>query len=756
MNYDNFEIMNHPMKQNGMQIRNTERVYMCGHLGEKKAMEDIGTIIQDMYVADIWISKGGEESFDEEELEVILKEMNLIVVLVSNVFLSENCAVGSRVLTAAKNIGIPILPIKMEEGIGRNFTEIYGSLHMINYCSQNFYNELKTHIENYIDLYYPVGNTDVSKENLFRFKIFISYRKKDLLYLKKILNVIRQWDEHIDTSVWYDEALIPGENYNEQIKKQLQEADLVLLIVTPNLLEVGNYVMQHEYPDAVGYGKKIIPVVMKETDNMELSRYYPQISDFISGENTTFLRERIYEIRKNYVEESGELSANTLYNLTLSYASGLKTVRDKNMAEKCQQMAAERGNLWARARLGRIMCERGQMKEALWWMEQAFDGLYMMVMKGDTDEKMVFSIQSTLGKLFHEMFPVYMRNSQYNEAMDFIVKVWKMLDYTREYGMVGSTELNYHVLMLSMGMVYFHVGNLEKADDLLAQAEKGLNGWKDAVPSASAHARLVDLYTYRGRILLFMIRYGYVHAVNVLEEARRYLEIAMEEMILMSEVLMTDSQMEPMVQILEAYHKLSSYYAYFCPNFGGLDVILQKETEFINYFSLHAEAEAIFLQHNDFPIDLQFENLQQMKDKLDINTLWHEIFVSQEELRNLFSFSGGFIPEGEFGEVEEQSVASAYKCPVCQKRMYKTVFPEGKDPVLYLGLDKMKSFSPARVFMCPCGRIYATRKGCKLVDGPVHSATLVGDKTNSMGITLFNIWWEYFNSIGSLTARRRE
>lgn len=146
--------------------------------------------------------------------------------------------------------------------------------------------------------------------------------------------------------------------------------------------------------------------------------------------------------------------------------------------------------------------------------------------------------------------------------------------------------------------------------------------------------------------------------------------------------------------------------------------------------------------------------------KLDKDTrniaMIHKDLILFEELPKEEQDKDGIVLTPEIVAELEQSVASAYKCPVCQKRMYKMVFPEGKDPVLYLGLDKMKSFSPARVFMCPCGRIYATRKGCKLVDGPVYSATLVGDKTNSMGITLFNMWWEYFNSIGSLTARRRE
>ena len=45
-----------------------------------------------------------------------------------------------------------------------------------------------------------------------------------------------------DAAIWFDDFLMPGEDFGKQIREMLKQADAMILSVTPNLLEKGNYV----------------------------------------------------------------------------------------------------------------------------------------------------------------------------------------------------------------------------------------------------------------------------------------------------------------------------------------------------------------------------------------------------------------------------------------------------------------------------------------------------------------------------------
>ena len=50
-----------------------------------------------------------------------------------------------------------------------------------------------------------------------------------------------------DIAIWYDEFLVPGEDFNEAIAKAIENSDAFIIAVTPNLLEAGNYILTTEY-----------------------------------------------------------------------------------------------------------------------------------------------------------------------------------------------------------------------------------------------------------------------------------------------------------------------------------------------------------------------------------------------------------------------------------------------------------------------------------------------------------------------------
>ena len=84
----------------------------------------------------------------------------------------------------------------------------------------------------------------------FEAYIFLSYRKKDTYYANIVMNAIHENDFARDIAIWFDEFLVPGEDFNDSIDEVLKKSELFALVVTPSIIEKDNYVMRVEYPNA--------------------------------------------------------------------------------------------------------------------------------------------------------------------------------------------------------------------------------------------------------------------------------------------------------------------------------------------------------------------------------------------------------------------------------------------------------------------------------------------------------------------------
>lgn len=93
-----------------------------------------------------------------------------------------------------------------------------------------------------------------------RRKVFISYRKKDNLYSirDRISECILS---ALDCAVWYDASLTPGVDYDIEISNAIRESDVVVLLLTPNILE-SQYVWDIEIKQAINQQKGIIPITL--------------------------------------------------------------------------------------------------------------------------------------------------------------------------------------------------------------------------------------------------------------------------------------------------------------------------------------------------------------------------------------------------------------------------------------------------------------------------------------------------------------
>lgn len=132
--------------------------------------------------------------------------------------------------------------------------------------------------------------------------VFISYRKRDSAELDTLVGELERFPESDKINVWYDKIIAPGENYSDSIMRELRGCDLFVLLVTPSILEAGNYVHRVEYKEAKALGKRIIAVEAKKTDRTCLQQMYDALPRCVALKQTG----AIYSILGELIEHKGK------------------------------------------------------------------------------------------------------------------------------------------------------------------------------------------------------------------------------------------------------------------------------------------------------------------------------------------------------------------------------------------------------------------------------------------------------------------
>lgn len=225
-------------------------------------------------------------AFPNDNKPISLNDVSLIIIAVTEKYITwKNSGFISEFIHLSSK-GVNVLPIMYQKGINNLFNTRCGKLQYIDFTSDEsrlrYLPKLSLHINTVL------GTADVSASDTCNKLAFISYRKKDILYLKRLINVIEKGNIS-GVSLWYDSNLTPGEDYKLRILDVINDCDLYILIVTPSLLEKDNYVMRVEYPLAVKLGKSILAIEMENTDKSLLKKLYPQLPKCITEKHTDAL-----------------------------------------------------------------------------------------------------------------------------------------------------------------------------------------------------------------------------------------------------------------------------------------------------------------------------------------------------------------------------------------------------------------------------------------------------------------------------------
>lgn len=318
------------------------RVYFCAHPAEKGTyLEQASNELLDLYNCAVFYTEEGMISRDD------LRDMNLVVVAVTNRFLKEQ-TYAMEEFRIAQELRLHILPLLMESGLEDRFNEVYGELQCLtpNVAEKgalSYREKLRRFVE-------PVllreDRTELVRQ-AFRKRIFLSYRKKDRGHARKLMEAIHNCPGFEDVSIWYDEYLVPGENFNREIEKALKGSHLFLLMATDHVLEEGNYVLTCEYPMA----KDLLPMLSVEMDSTDRERLL-KTYDALDGSMTLEGLEQ--GLREKLGLGTCEEDPDREYLIGVGYLLGVEVEADQERAVKLITSAAQKGSLNAMMQLAQM------------------------------------------------------------------------------------------------------------------------------------------------------------------------------------------------------------------------------------------------------------------------------------------------------------------------------------------------------------------------------------------------------------------
>ena len=295
-----------------------------------------------------------EQEYDFEELRTDLSQMQLFVFAVTEKLLKEPSMAMDELFPYAEKEHIPVLPLIQEENVSpEDFGERFGDLQFlsrwaITATSISYEDQLNKYLSSVLI------NDELAQKvrDAFDAYIFLSYRKKDRAHAQELMRLIHKNDFCRDVAIWYDEFLVPGENFNDAIKDMLVKSDLFALAVTPNLVNEENYVMTTEYPDAVEQNKKIVAFEMVPTKRKDLEDNYEDIPKCTDPRDSESLAKALSDaLGRISMREDRDSDSDHLYYIGLAYLGGIDVEVDHDRAFELISKSADTMNVEATKKL---------------------------------------------------------------------------------------------------------------------------------------------------------------------------------------------------------------------------------------------------------------------------------------------------------------------------------------------------------------------------------------------------------------------
>ena len=196
----------------------------------------------------VWYHPVGE-ALDEAAHREALAEMRLFLIPVTEKLLTEPSRARDLEIPFAVEHHIPVLPLMQEDGLLSLYPSVFGETQYLSALEDDETGiSYEDKYARFIDAVLVGGELAQRVRSAFDSYIFLSYRKKDRKYADALMRLIHKNKALLGVAIWYDEFLVPGENFNDAITEAMDKCAAVALAVTPNLVCEENYVAGVEYP----------------------------------------------------------------------------------------------------------------------------------------------------------------------------------------------------------------------------------------------------------------------------------------------------------------------------------------------------------------------------------------------------------------------------------------------------------------------------------------------------------------------------
>ena len=446
-------------------------LFVCHSRDFSACYEEIVNDILLTYDCAVFCPKDQEQPLanDPEDEMLLLFGFNLIVIPVSRRLLDPSAQ--NRAMYYFRKIRgqRPVLPLLLEQipeylyadedNFGaRQYLEFYKK--DINATGVPYHKKLAVFLNSVL------GDADMQKKirAAFTARIFLSYRKKDRQYADLLMREIHKCKDLQNIAVWYDEFLVPGEEFNKLIAEKISSSNLFILLVTPFLYEKhkdgkDNYVVSEEYPAAQTAEIPVLPVEAASADREKLISAFPKIPPCISMYDNGGLHEKILRRIKNRKTIDAEKVAENTCLIGVAYLQGIEVKINFTIGMSLIKEAAQTGFINAMRYLSEVY-ENGDFvpvnyDEAQYWARKYADACITEYGKSDEITKSAISRTAKI---------CILKGDYAGAAEQLEPQVFALEENTEEEYM----QRLYDISML--GVAYRHLGQRAKALEMQTRA----------------------------------------------------------------------------------------------------------------------------------------------------------------------------------------------------------------------------------------------------------------------------------------------
>lgn len=320
----------------------------------------------------IWQSK--MEVTDKFQLLKEVEHMDAVICFVTELFMSSSNKIVDFLFLNIIKLKKPVLPIVVGEGLENVFDKKYSHIHFIK-CKDirklryDMIEEFVRGIQVTRTKQHQWFEVQDARFECFSQSFFISYRKVDGKYIDYVQRKIHKEMALIDTQLWYDSYLVPGENYDENLIKMINKCSVILLLVTSHLLESDHYVKRVEMRYAKKFRKPVVAILMEKMEKKDLEALFYQYGI-----------DKVYDLREwksftdilsdaNIQLPDVEIYPQRLVRIGMAYMNGMHIERNVQIACELLYQATKYSYLPAFEKLLEI--KTGEYEEEIQRYEEA-------------------------------------------------------------------------------------------------------------------------------------------------------------------------------------------------------------------------------------------------------------------------------------------------------------------------------------------------------------------------------------------------